>query len=133
MRPCYLAQRCGAASWVTLLFSDESDMSEMPRSLYVYYRVPREQQAAVRSAVEAIQRQLQREHPGLSARLMRRADEGADASEATWMEIYEHAAGVSIACEQSLKALMQGLPPALMGARHTEVFCQMAGRSVGAA
>lgn len=108
-------------------------MSDMPRSLYVYYRVPLEQQAAVQSAVEAIQVQLQRAHPGLSARLMRRADEAVDAEQATWMEVYEHPDGVSIACEQSLKALMQSLPPALMGARHTEVFCQMAGRSVGAA
>lgn len=98
-------------------------MTETPRSLYVYYRVPLEQQEAARCAVQAIQMQLMREHPGLRARLLQRADEPADqAVDVTWMEVYEHPAGVSTACEQSLMALVKSLPAELTGARHTEVF-----------
>lgn len=98
-------------------------MTETPRSLYVYYRVPVEHQQAARHAIDTIQMQLQREHPGLSARLLQRADEPAGAAvDVTWMEVYEHPAGVSIACEQSLLALIKSLPAELIGARHTEVF-----------
>lgn len=102
-------------------------------SLYVYYRVPLAQQVAARRAIEAMQMQLMREHPGLRAKLMCRAEETENVVESTWMEVYEHPSGVSVACEHSLKALVQALPPALIGARHTEVFCPLADRLPGTA
>ena len=101
-------------------------MSDAPRSLFVYYRVPVRQQDAARRAVDAIHAQLRKAYPGLNARLMQRADTAVDAQAHTWMEVYEHPSGVSQACEQSLAVLFEALPPDLIGPRHTEVFCPMA-------
>ncbi|HEX5312341.1 DUF4936 family protein [Aquabacterium sp.] len=101
-------------------------MSDAPRSLFVYYRVPVPLQDAARRAVDAIHAQLREAYPGLNARLMQRADTATDAQAHTWMEVYEHPSGISQACEQSLAALVKALPPDLIGPRHTEVFCPMA-------
>ena len=106
-------------------------MSDAPRSLFVYYRVPVHQQDAARRAVEAIHAQLSKAYPGLMARLMCRADEEVGAEASTWMEVYEHPSGISQACEQSLAALVAALPPDLIGSRHTEVFCPMAASPLG--
>lgn len=101
-------------------------MSDAPRSLFVYYRVPVQQLEAARRALEAIQARLRQAYPGLTARLMQRADAQAEADTHTWMEVYEHASGISQACERSLAELVEALPAGLIGSRHTEVFSPMA-------
>lgn len=58
----------------------------MPRELYVYYRVATRDADALRIAVSAMHDRLRRVHPGLQARLLRRAE--ALAAEDTWMETY---------------------------------------------
>jgi hypothetical protein len=95
-------------------------------SLYVYYRVPKNQEAAVRAAIEAMQATLRDVQPGLHARLMCRADTAAQADEATWMEVYEHPDGLSKQCRAQLAMLSQALPEGLTSARHTEIFCPLA-------
>lgn len=95
------------------------------RALYVYYRVPKGQEAAVRAVIEAMQATLQDVQPGLHTKLMCRADAPAQAEEATWMEVYEHPDGVSEQCQTQLASLAQALPTGLTGPRHTEIFCLM--------
>ena len=50
---------------------------------YVYYKVPRENAAAARAAVDHLQRDVAAA-TGVQGRLLRRRDD-----ETTWMEIYE--------------------------------------------
>jgi len=97
------------------------------RSLFVYYRVPVANQAAAREAIKVIQQRLCNEHPGLTTRLMRRADTHQGSLETTWMEVYEHPSGVCAVCEARLRDLADALPHGLIGARHVETFCPMAG------
>ena len=92
------------------------------RSLYVYYRVHDGQEAAARAAIETMQATLTPLQPGLCMRLMRKDD----ASGVTWMEVYEHPAGVSHACEAMLETLASALPDGLFGKRHVEVFYPLA-------
>jgi hypothetical protein len=94
-------------------------------SLYVYYRVPRAQEAAARAVIEAMQATLRDVQPGLHARLMCRADTPAQAAEATWMEVYEHPDGLSDSCRSELAQLSRALPAGLIGPRHTEIFCPL--------
>lgn len=100
-------------------------MHTPPRSLYIYYRVAKPQWAAARQAVSEMQRCLQSEHPGLETGLMQRADAPEGREETTWMEVYTHPQGVSLACEARLSALADALAPGLIGQRHIEVFCSM--------
>lgn len=98
----------------------------LPRSLFVYYRVPPAHVAGARQAIELIQQGLQGEHPGLITRLMQRTDSSDGGQEATWMEVYEHPDGVSAECEARLRELASTLPHGLIGARHVEAFCPLA-------
>ncbi len=95
------------------------------RELFVYYRVRVADTAAVQAAAQAMQAQLRAQHPGLIARLMRRAD--VPATNETWMETYAvdpaHAAdGVNAALEAAIDRAAIALQPLLAGPRHTEVF-----------
>jgi hypothetical protein len=108
-------------------------MPDAPRSLYVYYRVPLQHIAQAKALIEAMQCQLKADYPGLRAQIMSRVDQSLNLTEATWMEVYEHSQGVSVACEQSLAMLVKGLPEAMLGARHMEVFSPLAGSPPGAA
>jgi Domain of unknown function (DUF4936) len=94
------------------------------RALYVYYRVPMGSQAEAQALVCAMQARLTAAHPGLRANLLARADE-AQASEPTWMEVYEHPDGISQECEAQLADMVATLPVGLIGPRHTEVFCEL--------
>ncbi len=75
-------------------------MSQVPLSLFIYYRVADEAKGEVERAVSAMQARLLQES-GARGRLLRRADDAA-----TWMEIYE---GVSDgpAFEASLEHLVR--------------------------
>ncbi len=94
------------------------------RALYVYYRVALLQAAEAEAGIRALQSQLMARRPGLLARLLQRMEAQAPA-EATWMEIYEHADGVSDACERDLAELVAALPQGLTGPRHVEVFGEL--------
>ncbi len=94
------------------------------RALYVYYRVAAPQMAEAEARIRALQSQLMAQWPGLRARLLQR-DEAKAVAEATWMETYEHAEGVSDACERGLAERVAALPQGLIGPRHVEVFGEL--------
>lgn len=84
-------------------------------SVYVYYRVPREREAATVSAVRALQTQWSACWPGLQCELLRRVDTGA---EVTLMEVYRHRDGVDAAWQQRIEH-----DAAALGVkRHVEAF-----------
>lgn len=84
-------------------------------AVFVYYRVPRELEAATVSAVDALQAQWRAHWPGLHCELLRRVDAGA---EVTLMEVYRHRDGVPAAWQQRIErdAASLGIE------RHVEVF-----------
>lgn len=86
----------------------------MTRRLYVYYRVDEASLAATVAAVQALQAQLQADHPGLRVGLQRRPE--AHLGLVTLMETY--AGAVTPALLQALDAAASGLPQP----RHNEVF-----------
>jgi Domain of unknown function (DUF4936) len=89
------------------------------KTLYVYYKVPLAEHAALRPKVEVFQARVREAWPGLSADLLQRPEPSAEGME-TWMEIYQHPAGVSDAAMASIAqlALDMGLPPK----RAAEIF-----------
>lgn len=88
------------------------------RELYVYWKAPA---ALDLSPLHHAMSTLESQHPGLRARLLRRADAATDLS--TWMEIYTATAGVSPALQQAIEARIAPLLAQLgAGPRHTEVF-----------
>ena len=66
-------------------------MTGLEQELFVYYRAPPQDAAALQAAVRHMQTGLTRQHRGLSARLLRRPEvrDGLD----TWMEAYAWPAG----------------------------------------
>lgn len=86
--------------------------------LYVYYKVPAAQAAALQPAVAALQQALAEAH-GVQPQLKRRPGEQDGVQ--TWMEIYP---GVSEGFCAALDAAVTqaGLP----GPRHTEIFVDLA-------
>jgi hypothetical protein len=94
------------------------------RELYVYYRVTAAAWQAALAAVRHHQQRLRAEHPGLAARVLRRAEEQADAI--TLMEVYRFDNDASACICDALQAHIEGaataLAPWLIGTRHTERF-----------
>lgn len=95
------------------------------RELFVYYRAPVADAAAVRTAAEAMQVRLCAQHPALIARLLRRP-EPQDGCH-TWMETYAtdpaHApGGIDPRLQAAIEHAAADLHPLLAGPRHTEVF-----------
>ena len=95
------------------------------REVFVYYRVRVADASAVHAAAQAMQARLRARHPGLIARLMRRAD--APTGDETWMETYavdpaRAPEGVSAALEAAIAVAAIALQPLLAGPRHAEVF-----------
>ena len=101
-------------------------------ALFIWWRVDAAQAADARRCAQALQQRLCQQHPGLQAQLLLRDDEpdGAGAprpSALTLMETYSAAGGVDAALQQAIAALAaQLLPPALLAARHVEVFTLLA-------
>lgn len=88
------------------------------RELYVYWKAPA---ALDLSRLRSAMSDLESQHPGLRARLLRRADTAADPS--TWMEVYTATAGVSSELQRAIEARITPLLANLgAGPRHTEVF-----------
>lgn len=96
---------------------------------FVYYRVPHANRRSAAAAVQHMQLVLMQQWPGLQARLMHRADVHSPAGTAdplaeedTWMETYEHPAGISPPIAQAIAAQAGALPAGLIGVRHVETF-----------
>ncbi len=89
----------------------------MRLNFYIYYRVPSQDSARVRGAVEELQR-LITARTGIIGRLLCREDDPQ-----TWMEIYESVPDTE-GFQQLLDEEMQrlGLEDLIGSARHTEIF-----------
>ena len=96
-------------------------MSPGAANLYVYYRVRSADAAQLIAAVDSLQARLRPEFPGLVCSLSRRLDDAAQ--DATLMETYSHAEGLSPSSQQLIE---QRMGPALrawiVGDRHVERF-----------
>lgn len=97
--------------------------ADTPASLFIYFRLTSLSAPEALQQLGAMQASLRECHPGLTARLLARTD-SQDGPEPTWMEIYEHAHGLSKAFLADLDAAVQALPPGLIGPRHTESFAE---------
>jgi hypothetical protein len=104
------------------------------RELYVYWHCAAARTEAAVQAVAACQAALRRRLPDLQARLLRRADAGAD-GRVTLMEIYARPGGLTAAeAADLLAAAAAALAGWADGPRHVEVFESCAGdRLTGAA
>ena len=96
------------------------------RELFIYYRVHLQAAPAAKAAVEAMQARLRQRHPGLSARLLCRAEPDSAPAQ-TWMEIYAidpmtHPAGITPELEGEICAEARVLATWIDGPRHTEAF-----------
>jgi len=96
------------------------------RELFIYYRVHLPAVPAAKAAVVAMQARLRQRHPGLSARVLCRADPDAAPAQ-TWMEIYAidpmtHPAGITAALQAEIDAEANVLAAWIDGVRHTEAF-----------
>ena len=92
-----------------------------PRALFVYWKTEAASAPQAVAAATHLQRQLRSEHPGLVAQLFQRAD--ARDGQATVMETYAHAQGVSAALQGAIaRAAEPVLAAWCQGARHVEVF-----------
>ena len=93
----------------------------MKLSYYIYYKVPRENAAAARAAVETLQRDLAAA-TGVRGRLLRRRDD-----ETTWMEIYEDVEdGAKLEAALDELARRHGVAALLSpGGRRREVFREL--------
>jgi hypothetical protein len=99
------------------------------RELFIYYRVQPAQAAAALDAVQRMQLDLMRRHPGLKARLLRREPEFEATANAleTWMETYaleSNPEGVTPALQADIAAL-GGALDMIQGPRHVEVFVDL--------
>lgn len=93
----------------------------MTRRLFIYFRVECESEAAVVTALRALQAAWQSAMPGLRCELLRRVDEGGDV--VTLMETYAHCNGVGAAWQERIERdASVHLQPWLVGERHVEVF-----------
>jgi Domain of unknown function (DUF4936) len=91
----------------------------LKKTLYVYYKVPVAEHAALRPKVEGFQERVRQNWPGLAADLLQRPEPSVEGME-TWMEIYQHPSGVSDVAMASIAqlAIDMGLP----AKRAAEIF-----------
>lgn len=95
------------------------------RELFIYYRIRADDARAALEVAQALQARLRAQHPGLTARLLRRPED--QDRQQTWMEIYSlhregESAGVTHALQEQIDAAARALAPFIVGTRHTEVF-----------
>ena len=94
-----------------------------PVSLYVYYRVPLAHLVALAEAASAMQAELCRQTPGLTAQLMRRPK--AQDGQVTVMEIYHHVSGVDAQVDAAINAASKVLSGLIAGPRQVEHFAPL--------
>jgi Domain of unknown function (DUF4936) len=89
------------------------------KSLFVYYKVPMDQHAALRPVAQAFQQRVQQQWPLLRCELLQRPQATPEGIE-TWMEVYQHPQGVSDDMMAGIDRLAQemGLP----AKRAAEIF-----------
>ena len=93
----------------------------MSAELFLYWRTQAQDLTGAQAAVQALQRDLRRSHPGLVARLYVRHEEAG--SDPTLMETYAHPAGIGTALQQAIvDAAGELLARWCQGPRHLEVF-----------
>lgn len=94
------------------------------RELFIYYRIALDDAPALQAQVLAFQQRLMADHPGLTARLLRRP-EPADGWQ-TWMETYTMPArsdGVTEALQHEIERVAAQADERLrVTPRHVEVF-----------
>jgi hypothetical protein len=94
------------------------------RELFIYYRTTIENAGVLQAAAQALQADLQMQHPGLQARLLRRP-QAADGLH-TWMETYaapQSPNGISESLQSEIEtAAIAKLASLITGPRHTESF-----------
>ena len=92
------------------------------RELYVYYQLGPEHVESLMTWVNWLQCELQKSHPGLSVKWLRRTDEGRNGL-STWMEIYTHPAGIGAALQAEIDRHANAHPLFQSHCtRHLEVF-----------
>ena len=95
-------------------------MSAARLELYVYYRVAPAHWRDAAGAVAQWQRQLEKAHPALSARVLRRPEVRDDA--VTLMEVYAGLGSFDAGFEATIARGAPALATWLVGARHVERF-----------
>ncbi len=93
--------------------------------IYIYYRIEAADEAAVQQRVEAFQRALRQEYPGLQTRLLRRLENST--AQVTLMETYAFLANgdtpvATTGLLASIERAAAAIAPFLQAARHAEVF-----------
>jgi hypothetical protein len=104
-----------------------SPVTASARELYLYWRTGSADAAAATVAMRAWQQALQRAHPDLQARLLRRADEAAAETkpEITLMETYLQPGGIRPALQQHIADAGDAASATWRrGPRHVEVFIE---------
>ena len=96
------------------------------RELFIYYRVHLQAVPAAKAAVDAMQARLRQRYPGLSTRLLCRAEPDTAPTQ-TWMETYAidpmtHPAGITVELQAEIDTEARELVAWIDGPRHTEVF-----------
>jgi hypothetical protein len=81
------------------------------QTLFVYYKIAAAEHAQWLQRVRALEQQVRTSWPGLQIELMQRPEASNDGQE-TWMEIYRHPQGVTLAMTESISQLAAraGLP-----------------------
>jgi hypothetical protein len=93
--------------------------------IYVYYRVPHSDVAALIIAVRHLQAELATALPGLLCGLSQRVETGAELL--TLMETYAHPSGLTAAWQRELEERASArLADWTIGARHVECFAPCA-------
>lgn len=92
------------------------------RALFIYWKT--REAAEAEAAVRAMQSALRQAHPALQAAFYRRSDAGK--TEVTLMETYACAGGVTETLAQQIEAAAAPLARWRDGARHIEVFDELA-------
>lgn len=92
------------------------------QELYVYYRVASAATTQAEDEVRALQAELCKRMPGLTARWLRRTEAATPSAPQTWMEVYAHPAGLSDNDISAILSRGQAVVRSIDGPRHPEVF-----------
>jgi len=92
----------------------------MSCTVYVYFKIDPASGRQLLPALRQMQAALTAD--GVSASLLRRADEAADAPVQTWMEVYQGVEDVALFRQQLQQALADFVDAQRMPPRHLECF-----------
>ncbi|MEK8084903.1 DUF4936 family protein [Aquabacterium sp. A3] len=95
-------------------------------ALFVYYRLPPSSVPDWPVRVAAVHRRLCGQWQGLHCRLMQRRDESRADGSSTWMEVFEHPAGLHAELQQSVIDALEELDDWRSGELHVERFTDVA-------